>query len=361
MKALAHILVYCLFCSAAIAQSIGKQQLYAEPSDNLLGINYNKSLNLSWTKVDEFVLATNDAHFASFDNIAIYLTQQFTDEFSKVRSIYTWIALNISYDPNSIVDIQDRNSQTAKSVWDTRVAVCEGYANLFNEMCKVSGIESRIIKGYVKNFTDFDFQFPNHAWNSVKIDGKWHLLDATWASVNNEGGLLARNELHKSFARQKLDHFFLVNPNRMILTHLPEDPYWQLQDNYISMYLFLRGEDHIKETLMNPYLEKKDFEQLIEDFDKLDSLDKSISYLERMECSIWNRSKEYGLGIAYYYKAQKVLSNAAKEDRDQAIEIAKGYYKKSLNQLAILQEDDYGYEFSKDLKNSVAIRIESLQ
>ena len=69
----------------------------------------------------------------------------------------------------------------------------------------------------------------------------------------------------------------------------------------------------------------------------------------------------YGLGIAYYYKAQSFLNDASQNDNYRAGENAKYYFRKSLDQLEILEEDDYGFEFSKDLANSVLIRIESLQ
>jgi hypothetical protein len=55
------------------------------------------------------------------------------------------------------------------------------------------------------------------------------------------------------------------------------------------------------------------------------------------------------------------LKEAKKQNRYQAIEKAKIYYQKSLEQLANMQEEDYGYEFSKDLVNSVEVRIASLQ
>ena len=147
----------------------------------------------------------------------------------------------------------------------------------------------------------------------------------------------------------------------MILTHLPEDPLWQLHDNYVDLETFLKGEEFIKSTLMNSKIQKKDFEELISKYEDLDSLDKSISFLERMERNCKNRIREYGLGIAYYYKAQKILREANVADKNKATQRAKIYYAKSLDQLAILEEEDFGYEFSKDLANSVTFRIATLQ
>jgi hypothetical protein len=147
----------------------------------------------------------------------------------------------------------------------------------------------------------------------------------------------------------------------MILTHLPEDPYWQLQNNYINMETFQKGEEHIQALMLKPNKDMNDFEVLISRYEGLDSLDKSIAYLERMERNKSNKSREYGLGIAYYYKAQKILREATGNSKKEAVNEAKIYYQKSLNQLAILEKEDFGYEFSKDLVNNVAFRIESLQ
>ena len=51
--------------------------------------------------------------------------------------------------------------------------VCLGYAALVYRMCKTCGIDSRIVTGYTN-------EGIYHAWNDVKIDGKWYHCDACW-------------------------------------------------------------------------------------------------------------------------------------------------------------------------------------
>lgn len=363
MGKIAYILIFCICWGSSFSQSINQGHLYAGPSENATEVKFNSELNISFNYVDDIVEKTNHEDFTSFESLAINLTQQFNDEGNKVRSIYTWIALNILYDQNAIFS-SGINNQNALVVWKSRLGVCEGYANLFHEMCMESGIKSRIIKGYVKDIPGTDLRFPNHAWNSVKIDGKWHLLDVTWAGINNDGSPSTNTSLKNSQLQHKLDQYFLVNPDRMILTHLPEDPYWQLQNNYVSMEEFLKGEDYIKSALLDRSTEIKDFETLISNYESLDSLDRSISYLERMDRNKINKIKEYGLGISYYYKAQKILRESGNNTSailHKAKHLAKKYYKKSLEQLVQLSEKDFGYEFSIDLANSVAFKIEVLQ
>lgn len=362
MKTFSFILILSTFCSLAFAQSLDQGQLYAGPSDHLIDIEFKPNATSPFERIDDFVVNTDPTNFASSQNLAVFLSKQFDSDHELVRSIYTWIALNISYD-HKLLYTNEKKDQCSIEVWKSRSAVCEGYANLFQDMCTSAGIESRIIKGYVKDFTgNNDIQFPNHAWNSVKIDGKWHILDVTWASVNNEVNQL-NTQAKNNYSRQKLDYFFLMDPKKMIFTHLPEDPYWQLQDNFIHLETFSLGKDYILAALNNPVSKENNFSLLIEQYEKLDSLDRSISLLERMEHTKWNKAKEYGLGIAYYYKAQKIIKDSQQNADDPLVakKLAWSYYKKSLDQLTQINEDDFGFEFSRDLADNVAFRMEIIQ
>lgn len=359
MKTLGLIIIFSSFWVFAVAQNPAQGNIYSESGDIFIELDANEELNTVWKDVDDLVFAFDEANISSYDQLASRITQGFSDDESRARSIYTWIALNISYDNKSIEDGTFREKQNALTVWERKTAVCEGFANLFQHMCKAAGLQSRIVKGYAKQFAASDFQFPNHAWNSVEIDGKWKLLDVTWASMRSQIDQISNQNLADKIHRIKLDHFFLVEPSRMIYTHLPEDPLWQLQDTYVNLETFINGSNQIEAKLANSTGNALDFEELIARYDALDSLDQSISYLERMECPKSNRSKNYGLGIAYYYKAQQLLNG--KSSQAKAVEDAIHYYEQSLKELSKLRKEDYGYEFSKDLVSSVEIRLASLQ
>ena len=73
-----------------------------------------------------------------------------------------------------------------------------------------------------------------HWWNAVHIYGKWCLVDsylATIPLVNKTGS----GELKYSFN----EHYFLVDPNKMIYTHFPDEPVWQLSSNMVTMDEFI--------------------------------------------------------------------------------------------------------------------------
>lgn len=140
----------------------------------------------------------------------------------KARAIYQWIAQNISYDIKSFL-AGDYSDPSPDRVVATRMAVCEGYSRLFVAMASAVGLEAVTIPGYSKGFSPQDEapnrQKPNHAWNAVKLDGHWHLLDATWGSghINRDGNFIQDYSLE----------WFDVAPEHFVYSHLPVEPKWQ--------------------------------------------------------------------------------------------------------------------------------------
>ncbi|MFI5219498.1 MAG: transglutaminase domain-containing protein [Bacteroidia bacterium] len=161
------------------------------------------------------------------ETLAQTITKDFLTEKEKARAIYVWVADNIAYDVakyaershamNVILKKKDE-SQSAEKILKKRKAVCEGYSNLVKELCNKSGIICEMIDGisYVQKK-----HYELHAWNVVKIDGEWKLLDATWSA----GGIvLNKNSFQKKFD----DQWFFQSPDKFIKTHYPFDPMWQL-------------------------------------------------------------------------------------------------------------------------------------
>lgn len=360
LRIIISILLYSLSCGLSTAQITRNEHLFDNSPEIIIEVDPNKSHNHSYIAIDDFVLATNAEEFATVEKLVTHLTSRFVDEESKARSIYSWIAFNISYDHTSLQKMQ-KDAQDAVDVWTRKTAVCEGFANLFQEMSSIAGLESRVIKGYVKNVSIGNLKFPNHAWNSIKIEGKWKLLDVTWASVRKNEISVVNQSQQEKFNRFKLDYFYLIDPSQLILTHLPEDPYWQLQSNKVNIESFILGEEEIKKVLSKQNDEVLDFESLIASYEGLDSLDRSISYMERMVQNKHNRVKEYGLGVAYYYKARQILKSHDALGKYEINRLAVSYFEKSLIQLSAIEEEDYGYDFSKELAENIALRIEILQ
>lgn len=98
----------------------------------------------------------------------------------KLRAMYEWLTLNVSYDQKafnassimSASDCKKYNSWFAEGVFDSGVAVCEGYAKAFIIMSRIEGIPMIFVTGNA------------HAWNKVMIDGNWYGIDATHGDLN---------------------------------------------------------------------------------------------------------------------------------------------------------------------------------
>ena len=105
----------------------------------------------------------------------------------------------------------------------TKSAVCEGYANLFQQFMISLKISSQKVSGYARGVgTDISTENPkasNHAWNIVKIDDCWYLIDCTWDSGYMKG---------KSSVQAYTTDWLFLKPEHFIYTHLPSDAKNQL-------------------------------------------------------------------------------------------------------------------------------------
>ncbi len=169
----------------------------------------------------------------STESLAAYITETARTDRQKARAIYRWIAENIEYDVKGLIKGNHADA-TPEGVLKKRSSVCGGYSNLFERLANLSGLEAVTIGGYSKGYGYSPgmkaAKTANHAWNAVKIDGKWHLIDCTWGAgkVGRDG------EYKKEFD----DHYFFTSPEKFIFDHLPEDPYWQLLNEPISKEKF---------------------------------------------------------------------------------------------------------------------------
>jgi transglutaminase/protease-like cytokinesis protein 3 len=88
---------------------------------------------------------------------------------------------NIEYDVKSIHRSKLRTDKP-NAVLRRGKTICGGYADLITAMNQEVGIPAQTIIGYYKDwkFDEGDkFFIPNHAWNAIQLNNKWHYIDAT--------------------------------------------------------------------------------------------------------------------------------------------------------------------------------------
>ena len=129
---------------------------------------------------------------AEYEKVVRDLEAMSSTDADLVRNIYLVVTSYIYYDYDYYYNSSKGTYFDASDVFKYRRTVCEGYANLFIEMCRVAGIPARKPEGLgLSNLYTEDQQVQlytnniiNHSWCEYYIDGKWHFCDPTWDSGN---------------------------------------------------------------------------------------------------------------------------------------------------------------------------------
>ena len=113
--------------------------------------------------------------------IVDFLVRDTDDDFQKVKRIHDWITHNIAYDNDLFYGIGE-GGREAFDALVLRRTTCGGYSKLFAEMIGLAKLETVYIDGYARSYIisrGSEEEPGNHAWNGVKIDGRWYIVDTT--------------------------------------------------------------------------------------------------------------------------------------------------------------------------------------
>lgn len=174
--------------------------------------------------------------FDSPEQLSKFISRDFTTEEEKIRAIYGWIINNVSYDPDeykrfnfNFKNYRERNAKEEKTresvikrTLQKGIAVCEGYAMLFEKLCELQGISNYLVRGDIKtNFDDIGRPFKQtHMWNVAVIDNKPYLFDPTWGAGKYRG----------KFIKEPNYFFYKTEPDLFFKTHYPG----MLEDAFID-------------------------------------------------------------------------------------------------------------------------------
>jgi hypothetical protein len=188
-----------------------------------------------FAEIDQHALRAPASVTASAEQLAAYLSQGLSSETDKARAAYRWVTDSVAYDTNAFFT-GARADESVEGVLASRRGVCAGYSRLYAEICRRMGLTVETVSGYAKGYgyaPGAVFVGTNHDWNAVLIDGAWQLMDCTWGA-----GHVGTD---KRFVKEYTDFFFMPPPFRFILSHLPENPRWQLLDTAWTKEQFAEG------------------------------------------------------------------------------------------------------------------------
>lgn len=241
--------------------------------------------------------------------LASELEMKCRSKFETVEIISYWLAQNIDYDTGKyLFGNIDGNRSSVRKILQTKKGVCRDYANLFQELCRLTGIKSYKIVGYAKG-NDYvegaGFLNANHTWNVVMLMNDYYFVDLTWAS----GGI---HSWTKKFVRSINVDQILCQSNSFRETHLPVDPRWQLTQNVISYESFVSN-NKFENMQVNSAIEYN-YRDSISRYDSMTIAErKLISAESAFNFNKTNRNKRF-LARIYEYQAYKLAHSKYSED-----------------------------------------------
>lgn len=223
-----RLIAALLFCSGVYAQ------------------DYIFLKNFDYSKADSMALRFPKKKYKTVSTVAELLIQDLSTDHEKFRTIFRWITDNIEYNKTAM-GVSDADKVVRKNR-----AVCMGFSSLLKEMCNVANIPCEIITGYTKTeVSDINRKLKktDHAWNCVKLYGKWYLVDVTWATSKLN---LATHKFQKDFD----EYYYLTPPEKFILDHFPAPPSKQQADAVIKEGVYRGKLKYYFQFLEKPVKEK---------------------------------------------------------------------------------------------------------
>lgn len=185
----------------------------------------------------------------SVASVARYIAEREPDPWLRVKAIHDYVADRVAYDAIALANGAPYPPQDADTVLRTRKGVCAGYARLVLALGRAINIDVVYVHGDARKSGD-DVDGASHAWNAVRIEGGWYLLDATWDAGSVDG---------RTFEKRYRTSYLWTPPEVFGLDHFPTHERWQLRDEPIS-----RGEFN-RQPMMRPAFYASGFELIAPD------------------------------------------------------------------------------------------------
>lgn len=175
--------------------SFDTAELSPLPSGSLTEEQYRARLDeLYYTVVDDGkkpVLVDDDpvkpVYDAAIEILDTYILNSWhgntEGEYNTVHALHDYLAYYIEYDRELYADYQNGNTDVQNDpafgidgVFLNKLAVCDGLSRAYAFLCAIEGIESiRVVGTYAGG---------PHAWNKVRVGGKWYNSDVTADMAN---------------------------------------------------------------------------------------------------------------------------------------------------------------------------------
>lgn len=124
---------------------------------------------------------------ANIDTLVKMLIKPCKNDAEKYRAIYMWMCLHVKYDfdlmgkiiskTKTDYNIVENDNWNWCNIFINNKAVCCGRSILFDELCHRANLFSCTISGIVYDSMTGPIE---HAWNTIRIDNNYYMLDCTY-------------------------------------------------------------------------------------------------------------------------------------------------------------------------------------
>lgn len=154
--------------------------IYIDPQTDDMTLFEDSAILSAWRSGDDSDLSSDDKKVL---DAAAKVVKEWTapdmSDYEKEQALYVWLTTHVEYDKSHYREGgAPRTSYEPYGPLIKGKGVCLGYAETFRLLMDMAGVECVTVTG--ASFQNRE----NHAWNMVKLSGKWYCVDSTWDHIS---------------------------------------------------------------------------------------------------------------------------------------------------------------------------------
>ncbi|MGB4587796.1 MAG: transglutaminase domain-containing protein [Clostridiaceae bacterium] len=219
-------------------------------------------------------------------------------DYDKSLLVHDLVIQNVEYD-YEVFEMMQKNREWTVEEWDQMQeasnsygaliygkAVCSGYAQAYSLLAKAVGLEAY----YMEGLADYNGDKILHAWNRIKIEDQWLVVDTTWDDTETSTNYLWFNQPTSTAYtnRQETENYIKTLDDELIgtsaeYTWFYTNGYYATKDTIINVLAQHVGNKEESFQIFIGLLTDEQIEAIQEEFEaRFDFKGHSIFYSDQM-------------------------------------------------------------------------------